>query len=369
MEKIKEILFTHDDLDGAGCRILWEIAHRDINPEYWKVVNCSNKNVDDQVRSWLDSGDLDSNCNICFADIVCEREMFNRIKHEYVDIHVWDHHRSNFWVQTEYPAAEIIPENEMGVLQSGTSILYQYLCRAAESDPIGTLKYFKSDYENTDLIACFVDTVRSYDTYEWKQTGNLTAKKLQILFFLLGMERFCKRYVTNLTTTSQIFADTDESLKDSRVIEYIKNDVIPLDISARLFSETDLEFISSRLEMEQERIDAFTLDDIIDVNVRGLRTAFALNTVGMNVSELANQFLTKHPEFEMFVGFSMADGGQYSYRSIRDDLDIAALVAVPNGGGGHPKAAGSFVNKELMDYIADQLINELNGVRFPGIVP
>ena len=366
--KLMEILFTHDDLDGAGCRILFELAHRDVNPETWKIVNCSNKNIDEQVQLWLDSGDLDPDCTICFADIVCSRDMFVRVKTEYEHIYVWDHHRSNFWVQTEYPSAEIVPETEMGVLQSGTSIMYQFWCKCAEIyKDAPNYEYFRSGYENADLIAHFVDTVRSYDTYEWKQTGNLEAKKLQILFFLLGMERFCKRYVDRLTMSHDAFAELEanatahdgkvvlEWLKDFANKEYGRP-------SKTLFSSSDLEFIDSRLKMEQKRIDEFTLDDIIDVQVRGIRTAFALNTVGMNVSELANQFLVKHPEFEMFVGFTMADGGQFSYRTVKDDLDISALVAVPNGGGGHPKASGSYVPKDLMDHIADLLINEMNGV-------
>ena len=78
------------------------------------------------------------------------------------------------------------------------------------------------------------------------------------------------------------------------------------------------------------------------------------------MSELAHQFLTKHPEFDIFVSFSLWKGGEFSFRTIKDDLDLGKDVASPIGGGGHPKASGAQINDEFRDELMNMIINYLN---------
>lgn len=330
MGDIRQVLFTHDDLDGAGCRVLFELANRSTND--WKVYNCSNSNLDETVTRSLESGELSKNCVIMFGDICPGREVLQKVKDFTDRLHIYDHHRTNFWVTHEWPEARIIPENELGTMQSGTSIMYQAFCEMATivSDAPSV---FKSGYHNASLLWKFVDTVRAYDTFEFKQTGNMEAKRLQVLFQLLGMENFCKRYIT----------------------------LINGEISNTLINDHDMEFVSAKINAEQERIDTFGLADIIDCNVRGHRTAFVLGTFGMNFSELAYQFLNKFKQYDIFAGFSFADGGVFSFRTIKEDLDLGSEIAAPIGGGGHPPAAGAPICDELRDIFVDYLISEMNG--------
>jgi len=331
---LKTILFTHDDLDGAGSRIVYELAHQHLekNVEY-KVINCTNSGIDNEVMEVLKSGIVNKDTEICFADIVASRETLEYIVKNFNTPRIWDHHRTNFFATHIVPSAVIIPENELGIMQSGTSLIYQHYCALAIDFPDDPRAKFVSGTDTSQrFLAEFVDTIRSYDTYEWKSTNNLNAKKLQTLFSLLGMERFCDQYVKRL---SNIKSD----------------DIILLE---------DLKFVDAKLEREQNIIDTVTPDDVYHINVRGLNTAFSIGGFGVNGSELAYQFLKKYPEFDMFAIFDFWSGGTFSFRAIRDDLDIGRDVALPIGGGGHAKSSGAPLPDELRDQIIDILINHMN---------
>ena len=327
---LKSILFTHDDLDGAGCRVIYEIAHGDeVKGTDYDVINCTNGGINDEVKAVLDKGNIDKNTQIYFGDIVASREMLEYIVANYSMPKIFDHHRTNFFATWVVPDATIVPENELGVQQSGTSLLYQHLCEIMDKFP-------KIKSKGNEKFLCdFVDTVRSYDTYEWKETNNIHAKKLQTLFILLGMERFCEQYIKRITS------DKYKDISDMVSIE-------------------DIKFVDAKLENEQRIIDSITPDDVYHMNIRGLNTAFILGSFGAPISELAYQFLHKYPDFDMFAGFNLWRGGEFSFRCIREDLDLGKDIALPLGGGGHPMAAGASISEELRDKIVDLIFAELN---------
>lgn len=338
---LKTILFTHDDMDGAGCRIVFELAHQHLRKDSdYLVVNCTNAGINDEVMQVLKRDDVNKNTDICFADIVASREVLEYIVEHFSMPKIWDHHRTNFFATWVVPDATIVPENELGVMQSGTSLIYQYFSSLAVENPLDLRGLFtKGSKENQQFIAEFVDAIRSYDTYEWKETSNIIAKKLQTLFTLLGMDRFCDYYIERI----------------------VNMDKYPLS-SKNLISGEDVKFVDAKLENEQRIIDSITPDDLYHIDVRGLKTAFALGGFGVNGSELAHQFLTKYPEFDMFVGFNLWRGGEFSFRCIRDDIDTGKDIALPIGGGGHPKASGAPLDENLREEIVKMLINHLNKV-------
>lgn len=328
---LKTILFTHDDLDGAGCRIVFNLAFSHLNDHEYKILNCSNNNIDDQVIEFLSSNDFNEDTAICFGDICPSREVLESVSKTVKNVYIWDHHRTNFFAEWIVPSAQIIPENDFGQMECGTSIMFKYFNSIAYStnSPCGRLFLNNG---NQSLLSSLVETIRSYDTYEWKETGNIDAKRLQTLFRLLGMERFCHRYIARIL--------------------FDKND--------NLIINGDMEFVDAKMEAEQRAIDNLTLDDIYDINIKGYRTAFALNTIYADISEAAHQFLTRYPEFDMFAGFSLSRGGMFSFRSLRDDIDLGKDIALPLGGGGHPKAAGARLPREISEQIADMIIEFMN---------
>lgn len=322
---LKKILFTHDDMDGAGCRILFELANQDIEKGTdYLVVNCPNGGADGNVMNIVEKSIIDKDTEIYFADICANLDTLEYLVNNFSTPKIFDHHKTNFPVVIVVPNASIIPENELGVMQSGTSLLYQHFSSIGDG----------IDVKNKDFLAEFVDTIRSYDTYEWKETNNINAKKLNTLFTLLGMERFCEQYIKRITT--------DES-----------SDIISIE---------DIKFVEAKLENEQRIIDSVTPDDVYHIDIHGLKTAFVLGGFGVNVSELSYQFLTKYPEFDVFASFSLWRGGEFQFRTIRDDLDIGKDIAAPIGGGGHPKAAGAPLGEEIREHIVNMLINKMNSV-------
>lgn len=333
---LKKVLFDHDDLDAAGCRILFSIANWNLKvPTDYIIVNCSNNNVDKLVQETTSINAVTADTEIWFSDICPSREVLEDIVSRFKTVKILDHHRTNFYATWVLPTAVIVPENALGMLESGTSLMFQHFTKEAIDNPGNEdLKFFRSDSGcgNFTLLAELSDTIRSYDTYEWKETNNIAAKQLQTLFFLLGMDRFCKRYV-------------DRVMKGT----------LP-----NLIGDNDMDFVESKLEYEQKIIDSVGVDDIYDVSIRGLRAAFILSSAGANISEISHQFLNKHKEFDMFIGFSFAKGGEYSFRCIRDDLDIGADIASVIGGGGHPKASGAPIPEEIRDQIIDLLMKGID---------
>lgn len=351
----KEILFTHDDLDGAGCRVIYELAHSHMHNELngnglSTVVNCSNQSVNDDTNEWLNSGKISPDETlITFADIVCSREILQHIKDLGYKVNIFDHHGTNYGAAQIYPNAVITEETPLGVPECGTSLMYQYYSKIAIDDPsdpygiyfgAGVTPTESDEYTddglrgNQKLIEKFVDTVRSYDTWEWKSTNNVLAKQLSILFFLLGMDRFCDRYITLLKNDNHANAD-------------------------KLISDNDMDFVSARIDNEQDAIDNFDMTRVIDANVRGYRGAIIVGYTGAGISEFGNQFMEHHPEYDFMGQFMLGKDGKYQFRSIRDDLDIGKEIAAPIGGGGHPKAAGATMSQETLDQILDLIIDEL----------
>lgn len=325
---LKTILFHHDDLDGIGCLIVFALAHRHLGDNEVQTVMVSNKNVDDKVREVLTAGIIDLNTVIVFTDICPGKELLETLIPKFPKLYLIDHHKTNLYTKELLSTAIIIPEIE-GKLESGTSLTYHFYSEIAQRDPGDPRGLFFKNHFN--LVDEFVDTVRSYDTYEWKETNNILAKKLQTLFHLLGAQRFAAKYIGRFENLLNVRPEDD----------------------GMLISHEDLFFVEAKMEQEQRLIDSITIDDVVVVDIKGYKTAVRYSSGGMNISELSHQFLSRYPEIDVFLGISII-GGDISFRCIRDDLDTGALMAKPMGGGGHPKASGCPIPEEFIKEFRDK---------------
>lgn len=341
---LKAVLFTHDDMDGAGCRIVFSLAYDRIDHDTWKVFNCTNSFIDDDVMDFINNdSNHDENTLVCFGDICCSCSVMEIVKDKFNHVFVWDHHATNFPITNILPEAVIMPKNNLGIMESGTSLMYKYFAENSVTNPKDPRSYWFI-HGQLPVLQELVDLIRSYDTYEWKDTNNLNAKKLQTLFWLLSMDRFCDRYI--------------DIIRGS----YPGN-------VGNVFNRADLDFIEAKLENEQKCIDRFmekaTLewgdpnDPCYLCTVRGYSCAFTVSTLGANISELGYQFLKEHPDIDLFIQYSLQTN-TFQIRTTRDDLDTGAVIAAPIGGGGHPKASGATLDPIIKDQIVDLLINFLN---------
>lgn len=333
---LKEVLFTHNDLDGYGCAIVYHIAHgfmkRGVD---YDVIHCANNTVNDIVRVIVSS--LDPSTKITFADICCSEDLLKQFVDSGFDVHVFDHHPTNAYAKDVIGNnATIISVDEDGKMQCGTSLLFNHYMNMIKDHPDNKRSISMSN-TNIALFSNFVDTVRSYDTWEWKNTNNMNAKYLNTLLYMMDPNAFIDKYVTAISY---------------KPLGYLKND---------LFNENDMNFIMSKINMEQKIIDEFTSDKVIPINVRGYNCGLILGHVGANIGDLSYQFLNKYPEFDMICQFIINSNGlSFSFRCTRDDIDLGKNISAPIGGGGHPKAAGAPISTDFKNIIVEMISTELN---------
>lgn len=245
------------------------------------------------------------------------------------DIYIFDHHSTNMWaMEIEGIKGIMIATTPMGVKECGTSLFYKYAMENNEGH-----EYF-NEKMNEDLLPEFVETVRQYDTYDWKMTNNMQARYLQIIFGMLGIDIFYDRYIKKLTNP------------DDKV----------------LIEKSDMDFVLGRIRMEQRNIEKCTPDKVMDVNINGRNIALMIGSQGANFSELSNQFLKKYPQYDGTVDFYLSGNGANFQIRGKGDIDLAYEIARPIGGGGHPAACGAPLSdeyhKKLKNLVLEALTNK-----------
>ena len=329
---MKRILFTHDDLDGAGCAIVFQFQNIHIlklESDDTRIVHCSNSNIDEKIQSILDENEkqkiIDEKCEIIFADIAPSETMCTKlaITFNLDQFAFYDHHLTNDHVVRilrNHPNKMYLytkPINDK--MESGTSIMYKKEIRSNVHDSILETKLTYMDQ--------LVDSIRSWDTFEWKKTNNMQAKQIQILFSLLGMERFIEYHLNRL-----------------------HGDII---------CPTALGFVNASIEREARNINSVKFDNLFHGDLDGHPTVFMFSRGGANFSDLATTFLEKHPEIDLFVNIDFGYG-TVGYRTTKDDLNTAKKFAQPNFGGGHPKASGNPISLDFMQEILSKLMKEIS---------
>ena len=84
----------------------------------------------------------------------------------------------------------------------------------------------KIGYLILENVGAYVDLVRQYDTWEWEANANLTAKRLNDLFFMFSIEEFEEKIINKLAADDSFdFDEVEQTLlkvEESRVDRYIK---------------------------------------------------------------------------------------------------------------------------------------------------
>ena len=332
----KAILFTHTDLDGAGCAVLFKYLcdHRGMTEVEYSIFNADISKLYETVTTAVSSTEVDANTEIVFAALCCGEELMKRLTERFKTIRVFDHHVTNSWANV-CPGvdAHVYEHNSAGHLESGTSILWsQY-----------------RDELNNPVIVKFTNAVRSYDNFEFKVIDNPDAIRMNKLFSILGMEAFCTKYSEFLR-----IQNSEGTAKHSFVVD-AANEIIE---SVEIIDETLGFVVDTSLKLEREKIDRIvngTEKKIMhfDTTIDDERCVIFNVISGMNMSDLGAQYLNAHPEYSIFIWFDMNRKG-FSYRSTRDDIDVS-VIASKMGGGGHPKAAGSLIPQQMYAKIVEDI--------------
>ena len=283
-------LFTHTDLDGVSCEILGRIAFgEDID-----VVRCGYGNIDDKVEEFINSDEEYD--KLFITDISVKKELADALNNVSDKVILLDHHKTALWLN-EYPYALVQVEDDSIGKMCGAYLFYEYLKKNHE------------EFNDTPALKLFIDYVRMYDTWEWKEKyDNIIPKRLNDLMYIDGPNEFIDKMVYRLGNNLFIFDDTD---------------LMKLQIEQT--------YINSYITQKNETL--MVNDDLFPGYTVGITFA------DKYISELGNKLCELHPELDFVVLINMSTL-TVSYRTVKDDLDLSD-IAKGFGGGGHPKASGS----------------------------
>ena len=291
-------LFTHTDLDGVSCEILGKIAFgEDID-----VVRCNYGDINAKVEELINS--TEEYDKLFITDISVNKEIADKLLSISDKVILLDHHKTALWLN-EYPYALVQVEDESIGKMCGAYLFYEYL------------KKNHKEFDDTPALKLFIDYVRMYDTWEWKEKyDNIIPKRLNDLMYMDGPNEFIDKMIYRLGNNLAIFDDTD---------------LMKLQIEQT--------YINSYIAQKNETL--IVNDSLFPEHIVGI--VFA----DKYISELGNKLCELHPELDFVVLINMSTL-TVSYRTVKDDLDLSD-IAKGFGGGGHPKASGSRFDASIVN--------------------
>lgn len=263
------------------------------------IEYCNYDDIDLKVEEYFNSGSK-YECHI--TDIKINEELAYKINDSEKKYQLLDHHPTALELN-KYEWCNVQIENEDTHIQtSGTELYYKWLVENNYLEDVGVLNRF-------------VELVTNYDTWRWSTLGEdgLICKQVNTLLYLYGRDKFIDWCITE-----------------------INDGVFP-----KLYDTEEL-----ILEMEQKAID-----DYVEAKDKQLFVGDLCGKVCGFVfaekyfSELGNRLCKMHPEVDFIAMINM--DGTVSYRTVKDDINLGKDIAQVFGGGGHFKAAGSQISKEM----------------------
>lgn len=322
MSKIK--LFTHTDLDGIGCAILAYLA---FGRESVDVEYCDYGDINEKVEEFWDDPELEAYDYIFITDISIKEKLAIHITNEASEPRVllFDHHATALGLN-KYDWCEISVMNDtLGIKTSGTELFYNYLRRHEQFDHLSVNVICNIDE--------FVDIVRDYDTWRWKELGKegIVCKQMNDLFYIYGREVFIDWALDQILT-----------LKFYRGISAFP-----------IYSEKDM----ALLDQKQKDIDTYIEEKNKQLfhRVDEVGHTYGVVFAERYFSELGNRLCEINPDLA-YIAMIDISSGTVSYRTIRDDIDVGGEIAHAYGGGCHPKAAGSTFDKDQIQCTVHGLI-------------
>jgi oligoribonuclease NrnB/cAMP/cGMP phosphodiesterase (DHH superfamily) len=284
-------LFTDMDLDGLGCGVLAKLAYGDsVNVTY-----CSYRNLNQRVEAFIENPEHQKE-QMFITDLAVSEAVENKLALRFnagYPVRVIDHHVTALHFNN-YEWGHIKTEYDSGKKTCATSLFYDYLVEQ---------KLIKT----APSLVQFVDLIRQYDTWEWDENNNVTAKRLNDLFYIMDREQFEEDIMKRISGNPDAFSLTETEtlildIEENKINRYIQ---------------------SKNRQMVQSFIEEYCCGIV---------------HAEQYLSELGNALNKINPHLDMIVLLNMA-GKKMGFRTIHDDVNVAEF-AKRFGGGGHPKASG-----------------------------
>lgn len=310
-------LFTHTDLDGAGCAVLAHMYSKSIGSSI-TVDHCDYSNIDSKVCDLIQNIELANslyvlpnvNRHILITDIsVCEstakrldalQESYQNITVEMIDHHqVVDEVKSFSWAHVDSSSD-----------QCGTSLLYL------------RLKPFMNNLWCHNSIIQFVEDVCMYDTWRFDKTTETNPENLNILLYLIGSEEF------ELMVSDWIMSHLDDTLCVKEM------DCYP-------FIEHDRNYRKKYCALRNHSMKR------LEYKGYSVGVVFAEKYI----SDVGDDVLQKNTDIDFCAVVNLPKS--VSLRTRRDDVNVGVDIARPLGGGGHPQVAGYQLDDIPLELIKD----------------
>lgn len=306
-------LFTHLDLDGIGCQIVGRLAFDDIDTTIVRNPQDASK----KVAEFVNSGEFTNYDKIFITDISVDEstaELIDNLEWESHRFSLLDHHSTAEFLN-KYNWAEVIVKGSLGK-NSGTNMFYEFLSMHG---------FFQRDIYR-DALTVFVEKVRRYDSWEWKDIYNdLEASSLNQLFWLLGQSKFVNTFVNRFKNANR-FTVREGSWR-------------------QMFSDGDKVVIQIDNDKKESYIDRKEKQMMVK-NLLGNKIGLVF--AEQYISELGNVLSERHQDLKYIVMIDMGNK-RVSYRTTHNDIDLGKDVAKVYGGGGHAKASGSMFEERVLD--------------------
>lgn len=317
---MKVKLFTHTDLDGVGCAIVGRTAFKDI-----EVTHCDYNNVNEKIKDFLENAKVTDYDRIFITDISVNEETAENLdlifRGGVSGVQLVDHHKTALWLAEKYPEWAHVRVEETNlynaiesrnkVPSSGTTLFYKFLRD----------KHLPNVEFNQNLKS-FSEVVRRYDTWEWHNVYNDDhPKKLNDLLYLIGREKFIKRFTSNPLPL------------------FTSDELLLLEVEAHKINKY----------IFKKEFELKTISKVIDEIGYDIGIVFA----EQYVSELGNELAERAPSLDFIAIIDMANN-KVSLRGIHDYVDLSA-IAKSFGGGGHPKASGFQFSEELKSNLIENI--------------
>lgn len=302
-------LFTHTDMDGAGCAILANIAFKNnVDIEY---IHNPKELTDSLIKMGNEYKEYEV---VYITDCSFDIEQVNEQNPKILNhIKLFDHHKTAVEPFKECKWAKVEPMLN-NRLTCGTELFYQYLLN-------------KGLITNRDF---FVEQVRLYDTWDYNKYPSQIPKYLSSMVFKLGLQ-----YTVN--TFSQRLAKKDLN-------------------ELTLFNEYERTILAYENERETKDIDNFMkLAYIGKVESEGREYSFCLvYNNGLYTSVMGNKICV---DYNVDIAFLInLNKDIVGVRSTRTDIDLGAIMKQFYNGGGHPQASGGSI-----EGIAEQTAKDIVG--------
>jgi oligoribonuclease NrnB/cAMP/cGMP phosphodiesterase (DHH superfamily) len=172
----------------------------------------------------------------------------------------------------------------------------------------------------------FLELVRLYDTWEWKQQNSCIPEYLSTLLHAKGRSYFIKTYLERLKT---------KDINELNIFNAYERDILEYELYRKGID----------LQKSLENLKIVTTDKY---TIGFVYASGDLSTLGNTICDKYNV------DFALMIN---PNTNTVNVRSKRDDIDLASLMKTHFNGGGHKQAAGG----KLDDYIVESVIKNTIG--------